>query len=157
MQRPSTFRELYPVANPPTAPPPATFVHLPDPQPVSGDNPLAATTQRFTLVEEEYLHMFRPTTSTMSDAPPAPYHAFLAPPQQRPTYIPAWPAAQSGPPHPMPLTQPAPSAPFPVLTALVVPLTSPFQAPPVAPPVVPPQHISYPPGGWGPKSSYYLA
>src|SRR5882724_9313192 len=34
LQGPSTFREPYPVANPPTAP--TTFVHSPDPQPVSG-------------------------------------------------------------------------------------------------------------------------
>src|SRR5882724_8150928 len=40
MQGPSTFREPYLVANPPTAP--ATFVHSPDPQPISGDSPLVA-------------------------------------------------------------------------------------------------------------------
>src|SRR5882724_5274913 len=75
MQGPSMFRDPYPVANPLTAP--ATFVHFPDPQPVSGDSPWVATTQRFTLAEEEYLHTFQPTTSTMSNTPPAPYHAFL--------------------------------------------------------------------------------
>src|SRR5882724_10551010 len=92
MQGPSMFREPYPVANPPTAP--ETFVHSPDPRPVSGDSLLLAVTQRFTLVEEEYLCTLRPTTSTASNAPPAPYHTFLATPQQRLTYVPAWPAVQ---------------------------------------------------------------
>src|SRR5882724_2570957 len=36
LQGSSTFREPYPVANPPTAP--AAFVHSPDPQPASGDS-----------------------------------------------------------------------------------------------------------------------
>src|SRR5882724_10517685 len=49
----------------------------------------------------------------------------------------------------MPLTQPAPSAPFPVPPAPVTP--------PVALPVVPPQHFGYTPGGWGPVPNYYLA
>src|SRR5882724_10523990 len=42
LQGSSTFREPYPVANPPTAP--ATFVHSPDPRPASGDSRLAAVT-----------------------------------------------------------------------------------------------------------------
>jgi len=42
LQGPPTFSEPYPVANLPTAP--ATFVHSPDPQPVSGDSPLVAMT-----------------------------------------------------------------------------------------------------------------
>src|SRR5882724_2352791 len=49
----------------------------------------------------------------------------------------------------MPLTQPAPSAPFPVPPAPV--------SPPVALPAVPPQHFGQPPGGWGPMPNYYLA
>src|SRR5882724_10742186 len=69
LQGPSTFREPYPVANPPTAP--TAFVHSPDPQPVSGDSPLVATTCRFTQAEEEYLCTFRLTTSTPSNAPSA--------------------------------------------------------------------------------------
>src|SRR5882724_2883383 len=51
MQGPSTFREPYPVTQTLTAP--ATFVHSPDPWPIAGDSPLVATTQRFTLAEEE--------------------------------------------------------------------------------------------------------
>src|SRR5882724_3216244 len=101
--------------------------------------------------------MFWPMTSTMSDAPPAPYYAFPATPQQRLTYIPAWPAVQSGPLPPMPPTQPAPLAPFPVPPAPVAPLALLFQAPPVSLPMVPPQHFSYPPGGWGPMPNYYPA
>src|SRR5882724_4736238 len=129
MQGPSAFGEPYPVAQHPTAP--ETFVHSPYPQPISGDSPLVAVTQRFTLAEEEYLHTFQPMTLTASDTPPAPSHPFLATPQQQPMYVPAWPAAQLGPPPLMPLTQPAPSAPFPVLPAPVTPLMPPFQAPPV--------------------------
>ena len=144
---PSMFREPYPVANPPTAP--TTFVHSPDPRPVSGDSPLVATTRRFMQVEEEYLHTFRPMTSTPSNAPSAPHRLFSATPQQRPTYTPVWPAVQSGPPPPMPPTQPAPSAPFPVPAAPV--------APQVALPAVPPQHFGYAPGGWGPVPNYYPA
>ena len=53
IQEPSTFRELYPVANPPPAP--TTFIHSPNPQPIAGDNPLVSMTWRFTLAEEEYL------------------------------------------------------------------------------------------------------
>src|SRR5882724_8630256 len=79
MQGPPTFREPYLVAQPLMAP--ATFVHSPDPRPISGDSPLVAMTQGFTLVEDEYLHMFWPTTSTASDAPPAPSHHFPAAPQ----------------------------------------------------------------------------
>src|SRR5882724_3857402 len=96
-------------------------------------------------------------TSTTSDAPPAPFHPFLAAPQQRPTYVPAWPAAQSGPPPPIPLTQPAPSAPFPAPPVPVMPQGLLFQATPVAPPVVPPQHFSQPLGGWGLMPNYYPA
>ena len=72
-------------------------------------------------------------------------------------YVPAWPAAQSGPLPLMPPTQPAPSAPFPVPPAPVMPFMLPFQAPPVTPPVVPPQHFSYPPGGWGLMPNYHPA
>src|SRR5882724_7442438 len=93
----------------------------------------------------------------MSNTPPAPYHPFPAAPQQQLTYVPAWPAVQSGPLLPMPPTHPAPPA-------LVSPPAPPFQAPPapmpvplVTPPVTPPQHFSYPPGGWGPVPNYYLA
>src|SRR5882724_259285 len=60
LQGPSTFRDPYPVANPPMAS--TTFVHSPDPRPVSGDSPLVAMTHRFTQVEEEYLHTFWLTT-----------------------------------------------------------------------------------------------
>src|SRR5882724_11133949 len=80
MQGPSTFREPYPVILTPTAP--ATFVHSPDPRLIAGDSPLVATTQRFTLAEEEYLCTFWPTTSTMSHPPPAPFHPIPATPQQ---------------------------------------------------------------------------
>src|SRR5882724_10292941 len=55
----STFREPYPVANPPMAP--AAFVHSPDPQLVSGDSPLVAATRRFTQVGEDYLRTVQPT------------------------------------------------------------------------------------------------
>src|SRR5882724_10928478 len=64
--------------------------------------------------EEEYLHMFWPMTSTLSNTLSAPHPLFLAAPQQRLTYTQVWPASQLGPPPLMPLTQPAPSAPFPV-------------------------------------------
>src|SRR5882724_12773255 len=100
LQGASTFREPYPVTNLPTAP--ATFVHSPDPQPASGDSQLAAATRMFTQVVEEYLHTFRPTTLTPSNAPLTPHRLFSAAPQQQPTYTPVWPAAQSGPPPPMP-------------------------------------------------------
>src|SRR5882724_6475666 len=83
LQGPSTFREPYPVANPPKAP--AAFVHSPDSRPVSGDSPLVAVTHRFMQAEEEYLHTFRPTTSTLSNAPSTPHHLFSAAPHQRPT------------------------------------------------------------------------
>src|SRR5882724_8113620 len=63
-------------------------------------------------------------------------------------YTPIWPAAQSGPPPPMPPTQPATSAPFPVPPAPV--------APQVVPPVVPLQ-FGYAPGGWGPVPNHYPA
>src|SRR5882724_8368590 len=72
-------------------------------------------------------------------------------------YIPAWPAAQSGPLPPMPPTQPAPSARFSVPPAPVMPLMPPFQAPLVTLPAVPPQHFGYTPGGWGLTSNYYPA
>jgi len=55
----------------------------------------------FMQAEEEYLRTIRPTTSTPSNAPSTPHHRFLAAPQQRPMYIPVWPAAQSGPTAPM--------------------------------------------------------
>ena len=95
-----------------------------------------AATHRFTQAEEEYLHTFWLMTLTPSNAPSAPHRLFSA-------------AAQSGPPPPMPSTQPAPSAPFPVPPAPVTPQ--------VAPPVVPPQHFSYTPGGWGLVPNYYPA
>src|SRR5882724_11613722 len=98
LQGPSTFREPYPVANPPMAP--ATFVHSPEHRPVSGDSPLVAATRRFTQAEEEYLCTFRPMTPTPSNTPSAPPPSlpfFSAAPQQQPTYTPVWPAAQSGP------------------------------------------------------------
>src|SRR5882724_6566099 len=85
MQAPSTFREPYPVTRTLTAP--ATFVHSPDPRPIAGDSPLVAVTQRFTLVEEEYLRMFQPMTSTASNPPPAPFHPIPAKPQQQPIYV----------------------------------------------------------------------
>src|SRR5882724_1212834 len=44
-QGPSTFRQPYPVTQPPMAP--AAFVHSPDPRPIAGDSPLVAATQRF--------------------------------------------------------------------------------------------------------------
>src|SRR5882724_12071158 len=95
MQGPSTFREPYPIIRTPTAL--ATFVHSPDPWPIAGDSPLVATTQRFTLVEEEYLHTFRPMTSTASHPPPDPFHPIPATPQQQPIYVPTWSAVQLGP------------------------------------------------------------
>src|SRR5882724_6445135 len=147
LQGPSTFREPYPVANPPTAP--AAFVHSPDPRLVSGDSPLVAVTRRFTQVEEDYWRTVRPTTSAPSNTLSTPHHLFLATPHQQQSYAPVWPAAQSGPPPPMPPTQPAPPAPFPVPPA-------PF-APQVAPPVAPQQHFGYAPGGWGPVPNYYPA
>src|SRR5882724_8578787 len=147
LQGSSTFREPYPVANPPMAP--ATFVHSPDPRPASGDSRLVDATRMFTQAEEEYLCTVRPTTSTPSNAPSTPHHRLLAAPQQRPTYIPVWPAAQSGPPPPMPPMPPAPLAPCPVPPAPV--------APPVSLPVAPPQNIGYAPGGWGPMPNYYPA
>src|SRR5882724_2590785 len=79
LQGPSMFREPYPVANPPMAP--ATFVHSPDPRPVSGDSPLVATTCRFTQAEEEYLRTFRLMMSTPSNAPSAPHRFFSGTPQ----------------------------------------------------------------------------
>src|SRR5882724_5867034 len=79
LQGPSTFREPYPVANPPTAP--ADFVHSPDPRPVSGDSPLVATTCRFTQAVEEYLHTVRLMASTPSNAPSAPHRFFSGTPQ----------------------------------------------------------------------------
>src|SRR5882724_11416770 len=75
MQGPSTFREPYLVAQPPTAP--VTFVHSPDPRTISGDSPLVATTQRFTLTEE--------------DTPLAPFSVLpapVAPPSQAPPITP---------------------------------------------------------------------
>jgi len=105
------------------------------------------------LAKEEHLCTFQPTTLTVSDAPPAPYHPFPATPQQWLTYVSAWPAVQLGPPPLMALTQPAPLAPVLVPPALVVPLVPPFQAPPVAPP----QHFGYPPGSWGQMPNYYPA
>src|SRR5882724_5423512 len=82
----STFREPYPVANPPTAP--AAFVHSPDPRPASGDSRLVDTTCMFTQVEEVYLHTYRPTTSTHSNSPSTPHRLPLVSPQQRLTYTP---------------------------------------------------------------------
>jgi len=137
MQVPSTFRELYPVTQTPMAP--ATFVHSPDPRPISGDSPLVAATQRFTLEEEEYLRMFWPMTSTASHPPPAPFHPIPAAPQQQLNYVPTWSAVQSGPLPLMPLTQAAPAAT------------------PVAPPMALPQHFGYPPCSWGQMPNYYLA
>src|SRR5882724_1912749 len=122
---------------------PATFVHSPDPRLIAGDSPLVATTQSFTLAEEEYLHTFRPMTSTASQPPPAPFHPILAALQQRPIYVPTWSAAQLGPLPPMPPTQAAPVA-TPV-------------APPMAPPMAPHQHFGYPPGGWGQMPNHYPA
>src|SRR5882724_2205844 len=101
---------------------PATFVHSPDPWLLAGDSPLVATTQRFTLAEEEYLCTFQPMTSTTSHPPPAPFHPIPATPQQQLIYVPTWSAAQSGPLPRMPPTQTAPVA-------------TPF-----APPMAPPQH-----------------
>src|SRR5882724_7686243 len=131
MQGPSTFREPYPVTQTPMAP--ATFVHSPDPRLIAGDSPLVAVTQRFTLAEEEYLHTFRPTTSTVNNPPPAPFHPFQAAHQQRPIYVPTWSAAQSGPLPPMPLTQAAPAA---------TPVTPPM-VPPTVPPTAPHQPFGY--------------
>src|SRR5882724_10514352 len=102
-----------------------------------------AATQRFTLVEEEYLLTFQPMTSTANNPPPAPFHPFLAAPQQQPIYVPTWSAAQLGPLPPMPLTQAAPAA-TPV-------------APPMAPPMAPHQNFGYPPGSWGQMPNYYPA
>src|SRR5882724_5981185 len=82
----STFREPYPVANPPTAP--AAFVHSPDPRPVSGDSRLVDTTCMFTRAEQSYLHTYRPTTSTHSNSPSTPHRLPLVSPQQRLTYTP---------------------------------------------------------------------
>src|SRR5882724_7698687 len=147
LQGSSMFREPYPVANPPTAP--AAFVHSPDPRPASGDGRLVDATRMFTQVEEEYLHTYRPTTSTHSNSPSTPHRLPSVPPQQRLTYTPVWPAAQSGPPPPMPQAQPAPSAPFPMPPAPVAPLFS--------PPAAPPQNVGYAPGGWGPMPNYYPA
>src|SRR5882724_8195938 len=62
-------------------------------------------------------------------------------------HVPTWSTAQSGPPPPMPQAQPAPPAPF----------SAPMPASPVAPPVAPPQHLSYPPGSWGPMPHHYQA
>ena len=53
LQGSSTFREPYPVANPPMAP--ATFVHSPDPRPASGDSQLVAATCMFMQAEEGVL------------------------------------------------------------------------------------------------------
>src|SRR5882724_10911809 len=147
LQGPSTFREPYPVANPPTAP--AGFVHSPDPRPVSGDSPLVAATRRFTQAEKNYLRTVQPTTSAPSNTPSTPHRLFSATPHQQQSYAPVWPAAQSGPPPLMPPTQPAPPAPVPVPP-------TPF-TPQVAPPAVPPQHFGYAPGGWGPVPNYYPA
>src|SRR5882724_630385 len=103
LQGSSMFREPYPVANPPTAP--AAFVHSPDPRPASGDSRLMDATRMFTQAEEEYLHTHRLTTSTHGDSPSTPHRLPSVAPQQRPTYTPVWPAAQSGPPPPMPQAQ----------------------------------------------------
>src|SRR5882724_1071468 len=120
LQGSSTFREPYPVANPPTAP--AAFAHSPYPQPASGDSRLVDVTRMFTQAEEEYLCTYRPTTSTNSNSPSTPHCLPSVAPQQRLMYTPVWPGAQSGPPPPMPQTQPAPSAPFPMPPAPVTPL-----------------------------------
>ena len=106
-------------------------------------------THMFMQAEEEYLRTFRPMISTPSNAPSTPHRLFLAAPQQRPTYTPVWPAAQSGPLPPMPPMPPAPPAPFPVPPTPV--------APQVAPPAAPPQHVGYTPGSWGLMPNYYLA
>jgi len=89
------------------------FVHSPDP-----DWPLGTarwwTRHACHTGEEEYLRTYRPPTSTHSKFAINPHHLPSVAPQQRPTYTPVWPAAQSGPPPLMPQAQPAPSAPFPV-------------------------------------------
>ena len=157
VQEPSTFREPYPVANPPMAP--VTFVHSPNPQLILGDNPLVSMTRRLTPAEVEYLLTLRLMPPMVRDASQVPNPAFLAAPQLQPMYVPTWPTAQLGPLPPMPLTQPAP---FPVSPTPVAPPTLPFQAPPavmpappVAPPAAPPQYFGYPHGGWGPMPNYY--
>jgi len=94
IQRPTLFREPYPVANLLTAP--MTFVHLPNPWPISGDNPLASMTWRFTPAEEEYLHTLQLTPPTVCDAPQVPEPSFPATPQPWLTYVPTWPTVQSG-------------------------------------------------------------
>src|SRR5882724_11460423 len=80
VQGPCTFREPYPVTQTPTAP--ATFVHSSHPRLIAGDSPLVAATQRFTLSEEEYFHMFWPMTSTASHPTSTPFHPIPAAPQQ---------------------------------------------------------------------------
>ena len=89
------------------------------------------------------MHTFRPTTSTANNPPPAPFHPFLAAPQQRPIYMPTWSAMQSGPLPPMPPTQAA---------TVATPV-----APPMAPPTASHQHLGYPPGSWGQMPNYYPA
>ena len=76
IQEPSAFREPYPVANPLTAP--MTLIYSPNLQPITGDNPIASTTQRLMPAEEEYLRMFCLTPPTMHDTPPVPHPPFLA-------------------------------------------------------------------------------
>src|SRR5882724_2765475 len=104
-------------------------------------------TQRFTLAEEEYLRTLWLMTLTMHDTPHVSYPPFPATSQQQLTYVPAWPAAQSGPPPPMPLTQSALPALFPVPPSPVAP-------PAPVLPVAPPQYFSYPLGGGGPMPNY---
>jgi len=96
MQGPSTFREPYPVAQPPMAP--ATFVI-----PQTHDTKVHPGRRRV------FVHI--PANDlNCEQCPPALFTPFQHT-QQRLTYAPAWPAAQLGPLPLMPPTQPAPVVP----------------------------------------------
>ena len=47
----TSFREPYPLANPLTAP--TMFMHLPNPHPMGGDDPLVSVTHMLNPVEED--------------------------------------------------------------------------------------------------------
>jgi len=133
---PPSFRAPYPMTSPLMAPTGVT--HSPNPRPIVRDDQMASVTRTLNPVEEEYLPTFH-LTPQGTRTPPQPSVPIA--PQQRPTYVPPWPPAQSGPFPPMPPAQPAPMAPVPV---------------PLAPPGAPPQ-AAYPPGWGAPMPPYGYA
>jgi len=121
LQGASTFREPYPVTNLPTT----CTCPLPRSLLASGDSQLAAATHVLTQARRSIC-----APSGRRPRPPVMLHrpliaSFRLPPSSDRCNTPVWPAAQSGPPPPMPLMQPAPSAPFPVPPVLVAPFGGP--------------------------------